>query len=342
MIHFSKLVITWQKQHGRHHLPWQRQRDPYRVWLSEIMLQQTQVSTVLTYFERFLTRFPTINKLAEADLEQVLELWAGLGYYTRARNLHKAAQQIVNLHQGVFPKEQELRVLLPGIGRSTAGAIGVFSYNQRLPILDGNVKRVLTRCFTIPGNVYAKETENKLWDLAQSLLPKQDIVAYTQGLMDLGATVCTRSKPICVSCPLTDICQAKKNNQIASFPERKKKTPPQTLPLQVFVFEHQDRFFIIKRKKNIWRDLWAFPMVEYPIDTMNWLKANEITGKLKAVHPVIYHQLTHRTLELNVAQYHVTNNQLAPLFNEGVWLTVDEILLKAIPVAMKKILDNLI
>jgi A/G-specific adenine glycosylase len=341
MIVFSQAVIEWQKEFGRHHLPWQQSRDPYRVWLSEIMLQQTQVSTVIAYFDRFLNRFPTITSLAEAHQDQVLELWAGLGYYSRARNLHHAAQQIASRHKAKFPVEQELREQLPGVGKSTAGAIGVFAFNQKLPILDGNVKRVLTRYFAIEGNVYSKEVERKLWQLAESLLPDDNIVAYTQGLMDLGATICTRTTPLCMSCPLESGCSAKHSNTIYRYPERKKKVAVQVVKLSVLIIEHEKQYFLIKRNNNIWKNLWAFPMLEGPVDTQHWLAQQHIEAQLKTTYPQLKHQLTHRTLELSIEHWQVKQQFTHQLSTEGLWLTAEQIQQKAIPVAMNKILAYL-
>ena len=226
---FARRLINWQRQHGRHDLPWQV-KDPYCVWLSEIMLQQTQVATVLDYYPRFLAKFPTVQSLAAAPQDEVLSLWAGLGYYSRARNLHKAAQQVVGQFGGIFPSERKDLETLCGVGRSTAAAISAFAFNRRETILDGNVKRVLCRVFAQDGNPQDKKFENVLWALAESLLPSEnaDMPAYTQGLMDLGATVCKRTKPLCHQCPMADICEARKQNRIDE-PARK-KLPPKCKP----------------------------------------------------------------------------------------------------------------
>ena len=203
-------LLTWHTQHGRKNLPWQRSSDPYPVWLSEIMLQQTQVTTVIDYFERFSKQFPTIQSLANAPVDDVLALWSGLGYYARARNLHKAAQIIVTEHNGKFPENIDDVIALPGIGKSTAGAILAFSKQQRHPILDGNVKRVLCRYYAIAGHPGKREIESQLWDLADKNTPAKKVNQYTQAIMDLGATLCTRTKPQCPDCPLIDTCAAKK------------------------------------------------------------------------------------------------------------------------------------
>ena len=224
---FSTRLISWQREHGRHDLPWQNTLDAYRIWLSEIMLQQTQVSTVIPYYTRFLERFPNINTLAQTPLEAVLELWAGLGYYARARNLHRCAQVLVADHQGEFPKEAEAISKLPGIGRSTAAAISVFAFAKRAAILDGNVKRVLARCFGIEGYPGAAQTEKEMWLLAESLLPSSQIEQYTQGLMDLGSSLCTRRKPYCAACPMYEMCIARRTGRQAELPFAK---PPKKRP----------------------------------------------------------------------------------------------------------------
>jgi A/G-specific adenine glycosylase len=233
---FSADVIGWQKQYGRHVLPWQNTRDGYRVWLSEIMLQQTQVAAVIPYYQRFLTHFPDLASLAAAPVEAVMAQWSGLGYYSRARNLHKCAQRVVAEHGGVFPADPVLLADLPGIGRSTAAAVAAFSYGVRAAILDGNVKRVFARVFGIDAYPGEKAVEDTLWRRAEALMPQRDvesniesgIESYTQGLMDLGATLCTRSKPLCASCPLQQRCVAYASGRVEQLPVRKpKKTVPE-------------------------------------------------------------------------------------------------------------------
>ena len=219
--HFTEQLIAWQKVAGRHDLPWQNTRDPYRIWLSEIMLQQTQVGTVIPYYQRFLDRFPSVTALAEAPLAAVIEHWAGLGYYARARNLHKCAQQVASRYGGQFPASAELLAELPGIGRSTAAAVAAFAFGQRAAILDGNVKRVLCRQFGIEGFPGQAAIHRQLWDLAESLLPAGDIEPYTQGLMDLGATLCTRSRPRCAECPVAAGCIARRDGRQGELPASK-------------------------------------------------------------------------------------------------------------------------
>ena len=296
---FADRLIRWQKQHGRHNLPW-HSRDPYRVWLSEIMLQQTQVSTVARYYPRFLAAFPTAAALAAAPEDQVLALWQGLGYYSRARNLHKAAKQIAAEHGGAFPRSRAGLETLSGVGRSTAAAIAAFAFGQRETILDGNVKRVLCRVFAREGDPADKKFEQSLWTLAESLLPADpaDMPAYTQGLMDLGATVCTRAKPQCPACPMADVCQARKQGRTAELPRRKSTQPVPTLPLYWLVLRDSDGAVFLQKRptKGIWGGLYCVPC----FDTL------EALHDAAAQHGVcldgleeqaaLTHRLTHRLL----------------------------------------------
>ena len=218
-------VVRWQRTHGRSGLPWQGSRDPYRVWLSEIMLQQTQVSTVLDYYPRFLARFPDVSSLAAAPQDDVLGLWSGLGYYSRARNLHRCAQDVMALHGGRFPADAATLQTLPGIGRSTAAAIAAFCFGERAAILDGNVKRVLTRVLGFDEDIASASATNRLWDQATALLPQHaaDMPAYTQGLMDLGATICSTRKPACLACPLSERCVARREGEPERYPVKTRK-----------------------------------------------------------------------------------------------------------------------
>lgn len=260
---FSNAVISWQKQHGRHSLPWQQTSDAYRVWLSEIMLQQTQVTTVIPYYQRFLESFPTVHDLAAAPSEQVMALWAGLGYYTRARNLHQCAKQVVEKYQGNFPSDPALLQELPGIGRSTAAAVAAFSYGTLAAILDGNVKRVFARVFGIEGFPGAKPVEDDLWLRANALIPKQDIQSYTQGLMDLGATLCTRSSPACQRCPLQQVCVAHATQRTAELPVRKPKREQKEKHTVLLVLEHEGEILLEQRPDSgIWGGLLSLPELD--------------------------------------------------------------------------------
>lgn len=260
-------LLGWSKNHGRKNLPWQRSSQAYRIWLSEIMLQQTQVSTVIDYFERFTLRFPTITSLAAASVDEVLALWSGLGYYARARNLHKAAIIIARDHDGVFPDNFDDVLALPGIGKSTAGAILAFSQGQRHPILDGNVKRVLCRYYGIEGYPGKRDIELQLWKLADHNTPETDVPQYTQAIMDLGATVCTRTRPACPDCPLSASCTAKKLGIQALIPTPKPgKTRPTRHTTMLVINDHRSRVLLQKRPPTgIWGGLWSLP--ECPVDT---------------------------------------------------------------------------
>ena len=263
MLDFSERLICWQKIHGRHDLPWQNTRDPYAIWVSEIMLQQTQVAAVIGYYQRFMHRFPDIASLAQASQDEVLQHWSGLGYYSRARNLHAAAQRIAAEHGGRFPEDFEAVQQLPGIGRSTAAAIVSFAFRQRQAILDGNVKRVLARHFLIEGWSGLPKVEKTMWQLAESLLPQEDIEPYTQGLMDLGATLCTRSKPKCMLCPLRGSCQAYESGRWQELPTAKpRKALPEKRTVMLLLLQG-NQILLEKRPPNgIWGGLWSLPEID--------------------------------------------------------------------------------
>ena len=258
---FSDLLLTWFKDNGRKNLPWQKNISPYKVWVSEIMLQQTQVKTVIPYFERFMKRFSTIENLSNASLDEVLHFWTGLGYYARARNLHKAAKIITEEYQGVFPISYNEIVNLPGIGRSTAGAILSLSYEKCFPILDGNVKRVLTRYHGVEGWPGKKKVENQLWEIAERHTPTRSIRQYTQAIMDLGATVCTSRNPNCNSCPLMFRCHAKGENTQHNFPQKKPKavTPERDTIFAILENTHGEILLEQRPLSGIWGGLWCFP-----------------------------------------------------------------------------------
>jgi A/G-specific adenine glycosylase len=257
---FQQLLLKWFDRHGRKHLPWQQDKTPYRVWISEIMLQQTQVNTVIPYFQRFMQRFPSLEALAAAPEDDVLHHWAGLGYYSRARNLHKAAKMIVKEFDGMFPNQFEQMITLPGIGPSTAGAILSIAFNHATAILDGNVKRVLTRFHAITGYINDRAVEDELWELAQRYTPQKRGADYTQAIMDLGATLCTRSKPQCDQCPLLADCAAHEQGIVSQLP---KKRRARKLPIRTATFliiKHGQRVWLEKRPaKGIWGGLWSVP-----------------------------------------------------------------------------------
>ncbi len=271
---FSEQVLNWSDRHGRHDLPWQKDVTHYRVWVSEVMLQQTQVNTVIPYFNNFMDRFANIKSLAEADLDEVLYYWTGLGYYARARNLHRAARIIMEDHSGLFPLHIEQLMSLPGIGRSTAGAILALACNQRHPILDGNVKRVLTRYHGIEGWPGLSTVEQGLWELAMQHTPEKNVADYTQAMMDLGATVCTRRNPRCEACPVNKDCCAYQQSRQHEFPQAK---PRKTIPVRKTVFaileNHQGQILLEHRPPaGIWGGLWSLPECLPEDDIKTWIK----------------------------------------------------------------------
>ncbi|MEY2953811.1 MAG: A/G-specific adenine glycosylase, partial [Pseudomonadota bacterium] len=303
---FAARVVAWQHQHGRHDLPWQNTRDPYRVWLSEIMLQQTQVSTVVGYFQRFLQRFPDVLALEQGQLDEVLGLWSGLGYYSRARNLHLCAQTLVAQHQGVFPRSAEQLAKLPGIGRSTAAAIASLCFDERVAILDGNVRRVLARVEGYDKDLSATVHERGLWSLACARLPvpsrQADMPVYTQALMDLGATVCTRTRPRCGDCPVQEICTGHATGAPERFPvkSRKLKRSAESHWLLLAV-DSAGRTWLHKRPdRGIWASLYSLPMFSERVAALGGL-ASLSGGHIHDVRdaPAFVHVLTHKDLHLH-------------------------------------------
>ena len=260
---FSKAVLAWFDRAGRKHLPWQQDITPYRVWLSEIMLQQTQVSTVIPYFEKFVARFPDVDALAAAKQDEVLALWTGLGYYSRARNLHRTAQIICEQYNSVFPNAVEALSQLPGIGRSTAGAIVSIAYKKHAAILDGNVKRVLARFYAISGWSGASSTQKTLWHYAEENTPKQRTGDYTQAMMDLGATVCTRSKPRCTQCPLQTHCVAYRDNSVTKYPEKNTKKALPTRTVNMLIIRNCAGEVLLQQRAptGLWGSLWCLPEI---------------------------------------------------------------------------------
>ena len=299
---FNTQVLAWFHQEGRKNLPWQQNKTPYRVWVSEIMLQQTQVNTVIPYYEKFMQSFPSIDALANADEDNVLHHWTGLGYYARARNLHKAAKQIVAIHQGVFPETLEETIALPGIGKSTAGAIQSISRNQHHAILDGNVKRVLARYYTVEGHNAQAKFEKILWPVAEKLTPKGDTASYTQAMMDLGATCCTRSKPSCDKCPISSGCLANAGSLQTEFPNKKpRKVTPVKTTIMVIPKINQ-RIYLEKRPPSgIWGGLWCFKEVadkgNIP-STLNGLALAAINKNSTIWLPEFRHTFSHYHLDI--------------------------------------------
>lgn len=260
---FANVLLKWFDKHGRHDLPWQHPRTSYRVWLSEIMLQQTQVATVIPYFEKFLRRFPDLASLAKAELDDVVALWAGLGYYTRARNLHRTAKTCVDIHGGELPVTLDELMALPGIGRSTAAAILSQAHDLPFAILDGNVKRSLSRYYGIAGWPGTPAVEKKLWELSETVLPGKRNADYTQAIMDFGATLCTRSKPRCIECPLNASCVAYLENRVSELPQKKpgKKIPTRHTVMLVLLNNKNEVLLARRPAKGVWSGMWSLPEV---------------------------------------------------------------------------------
>jgi A/G-specific adenine glycosylase len=300
---FAKQLLGWFRVHGRHTLPWQINPTPYRVWVSEVMLQQTQVTTVIPYYERFMARFPTIDTLAAAPLDEVLHLWTGLGYYARARNLQACAKALATQHGGGFPNRLEELMALPGIGRSTAGAILALSRGQRHPILDGNAKRVLARAFGIAGEPSSKAVLNALWQQAEVCTPHHDVSAYTQAIMDLGATVCTRTRPACTLCPLNTGCVAALEGRQRELPGRKLKRNRPSREATLLIAQigvNGSTAVLLERRPNsgLWGGLWSPPQFPNESDALAWC-AREFgdATESEALSP-IDHAFTHFDLRL--------------------------------------------
>jgi A/G-specific adenine glycosylase len=298
---FAPALLDWFDRAGRRHLPWQRERTPYRVWVSEIMLQQTQVATVIPYYDRFMTAFPTLEALAAAPLEEVLHLWSGLGYYARARNLHRAAGLIVKEHRGRFPETLAQVQSLPGIGRSTAGAILALAREQRHPILDGNVKRVLARHFAIDGYPGEAAVERRLWSLAEACTPYERVGDYTQAIMDLGATVCVRSQPFCGACPVAGSCIARREGRTAQLPTpRPKRIRPRRIRHCLIALRTDGAVLLEARPPaGIWGGLHGLPEFDEPGAIDAWI-ARHLEGVEGpgAAWPAYHHAFTHFDLEL--------------------------------------------
>ena len=340
---FARKLIAWQRNHGRNDLPWQGTRDPYRIWVSEIMLQQTQVATVIPYFVRFMARFPDVAALAASDLDDVLAHWAGLGYYSRARNLHRAALAIRDLHGGRFPEAFEDVVALPGIGRSTAAAIVVFAHGAHHAILDGNVKRVLARACGIEGYPGDKAVAESLWGAAERLLPNAGIESYTQGLMDLGATVCLRRQPHCLLCPVSRSCAALRDGRIAELPAPR---PRRALPHRttvMLVLAHGRELLLEKRPApGIWGGLWCFPELARGEDAQT-VAARRFGATVRASEwlPDVEHGFTHFSLTISPQRIDVSDVQ--PRAGEGDyrWMSIEDVMEAGIPAPVKRIVRTL-
>jgi A/G-specific adenine glycosylase len=340
---FSNRIVAWQRTHGRHDLPWQNTRDPYRIWLSEIMLQQTQVAAVIPYYTRFLDSFPDVAALARAPLDRVLEHWSGLGYYRRAHYLHAAAVAVMDQHGGAFPRDAATLVTLPGIGRSTAAAIAVFAAGERAAILDGNVKRVLARHAGIDGWPGAPKVEAALWDIAEQRLPDGDTEAYTQGLMDLGATLCTRSSPQCDACPVAADCVALRDDRIAQLPAARPRKPLPQREVRVLLLERAGEFLFEKRAPlGIWGGLWSLPECNVEADMHAEIRARFGAEAEPAIALTpIEHGFTHFALTLHPQRMQVRQWPPGVAAPGTLWIAPAEAMGAALPAPIKTLMRAL-
>ncbi|MGB6099758.1 MAG: A/G-specific adenine glycosylase [Comamonas sp.] len=336
---FADRVVRWQAAHGRCDLPWQGTRDPYRVWLSEIMLQQTQVATVIGYYARFLARFPHVRALAAAEPDEVLALWSGLGYYSRARHLHRCAQMVAREHGGVFPQSAAELQKLPGIGRSTAAAIAAFCFGERAAILDGNVRRVLTRVLGFGADLVQAANERALWRQAQQLLPQTDVQLamprYTQGLMDLGATVCLAKNPQCDRCPLADLCVARRQGDPQRYPVRTRQIKRRVEAWWLLLYLDGGRrcWLAPRPPRGIWAGLYCPPVQTQPV-------GSDVLGSSADVKAlaVVTHALTHRELQLHPVVIRGAEPSSSP---QGAWFGHDEWQRLGLPAPIRRLLDAL-
>ena len=333
---FAPRLVAWQRRHGRHDLPWQGTRDPYRVWLSEIMLQQTQVATVLGYYGRFVQRFPDVAALAAAPLDEVLVQWQGLGYYSRARNLHRCAQLVVSEHGGRFPASSAALAELPGIGRSTAAAIAAFCFGERVAILDGNVKRVLTRLLGYDADLARPAPERALWAQAEALLPAADVEAYTQGLMDLGATLCSARAPRCGTCPVRELCVAQRTGDAERYPVKTRRLVRTRRESWWLWLEWRDSVWLAQRPASgVWAGLWTLPL--YDDEAALHAAAARLRAELEP-QAAIDHALTHFDWRLHPRRARLARRPAAALLGDGRWVARDELAQVALPAPLARLL----
>jgi A/G-specific adenine glycosylase len=341
---FAACLIAWHEHHGRHDLPWQHHRTAYRVWVSEIMLQQTQVATVIPYYERFMDRFPDVGTLAEAPVDEVLHLWSGLGYYARARNLHRAAVRIAGEHDGCFPRDFEAVAQLPGIGRSTAGAILALSLGERFPILDGNVRRVLSRHFGVEGSPSDRAIQQKLWELSDDCTPTKDVDTYTQAVMDLGATVCVRRNPACATCPVAATCAARRSGRQHELPSPK---PARTRRLrQVFMLAavREDGGVLLERRpeSGIWGGLWCLPEFASASDAEEYARRS-LPGAPARPTPLapVEHAFTHFDLVITPLLAHCSGSAQMTPSGQTQWYRAREPAKVGLPAPIRLLLEKL-
>lgn len=332
---FARRLLKWWQSHGRHDLPWQKDRTPYRVWVAEIMLQQTQVSTVIPYFERFTAAFPTLESLARAPVDEVLAHWSGLGYYARARNLHAAARHCLEQHEGHVPADADRLEALPGIGRSTANAIVAQAYDRRAPILDGNVKRVLARHAGVEGWPGRSAVLRALWSEAEARTPADRAADYTQAIMDLGATVCTSRRPDCGNCPVADDCTARRANRIEEFPAARPKRPRPRREATLIIVENEHSEVLMQRRppSGIWGGLWSLPERE---DLERPPAAENVSAP-----ETIRHQFTHFTLDIRFERIRVTGELNVADRDDLRWLEPGEALKSGLPQPIRHVIEGL-
>ena len=340
---FSQALLTWFDSHGRRHLPWQQDRTPYRVWISEIMLQQTQVSTVVPYYERFMTRFTDVAALAAAPIDEVLHLWSGLGYYARARNLHRAARAIVEQHGGVFPAQLQDVVELPGIGRSTAAAIIALSRGERHAILDGNVKRVLARHFGVEGFPGEPAVGARLWAHAEECTPVARVAEYTQAIMDLGATVCVRRRPLCLACPLAASCVARATGRQESLPTpRPRKARPSRRTFMLIAIR-AGQFVLLERRppQGIWGGLWGLPEFPSADAAIEWStrELHSNAGSRETLAP-LHHAFTHFDLQIDPIRIECNADHRVMEPERYVWYNAAAPQALGVPTPVKSLIDS--
>lgn len=338
---FADCVVRWQIEYGRNNLPWQNTREPYKVWLSEIMLQQTQVATVKNYFQKFISQLPDVSALALASEDEVMGLWSGLGYYSRARNLHRCAKIVMSDYGGQFPNNAQALAMLPGIGRSTASAIASVCFGERVAILDANVKRVLTRILAFEGDLALTKQERTLWDAATSLLPagseaSTSMPRYTQGMMDLGATVCSVKQPVCTNCPVQTYCQAYKNNNVHQYPVRTRKLKRSSQAIWLLLAQsRQGSVWLTKRPSpGVWAGLQCLPLFDNEQALYNAVPRG-LHHQLQAL-PAFTHVLTHKDLHLHPIFLELPDGQQH--WPEGQWFTRTEWTVAGLPAPIRKLL----
>lgn len=342
---FAEAIVAWQREKGRHGLPWQGTRDPYRIWLSEIMLQQTQVATVIGYYQRFLERFPDVRALGEASQDEVMPYWAGLGYYARARNLHRCAQIVCEQYQGQFPTDPEALQALPGIGRSTAAAIAAFSTGSRTPILDGNVKRVFARYFGIREHTGLRQVEQFMWEQAHIIVDQSpnnlDMAAYTQGLMDLGSSLCARGKPQCAACPLVQDCRAYAEGIQHLLPAPKPRKVQPERECHVLIWEQGQAVLLERRPPTgIWGGLWTLPQFETEAELLQACRQQGLSCSPQQRMASLLHVFTH--FRLTITPWHVrSEGRVSELKPESAWSPIQALPDAALPAPIRKLLQGL-